>query len=127
MKVSIALLALVVGVVMLAGSAGQAAAPPSHYPLDLETAVAKAYGTRLTGTERSCTVWLNGRDEYALASVSLRGGGRDLGGFQFINTAGWFDMWRFHKPTAAVPTGGRAAVTKLVHRVAARCGSRWTP
>lgn len=119
--------AIVVAAAALLGGAGRAA-PPSRYPLDLDVAVGKAYGTSLSGIERSCTVWLNGgRDEYALAAVMLRNGRRDVGGFQFINTAGWFDMWRFHKPTAAVPAGARTTVTGLVRQLATRCATRWAP
>ena len=104
------------------------AAGPSPYPLDLSTAVGNAYGGRLTGIQRTCTVWLNGgRDEDALAAVTLRGGRSDVGGFQFINTAGWFDMWRYHAPTASVPAGQRATVTRLVRRIATNCAVRWTP
>ena len=122
-----ALVLLLAGAAMLLGGAGRAA-PPSRYPLDLDVAIGKAYGNRLTGIQRSCTVWLNaGRDEYALAAVTLRGGRRDVAGFQFINTAGWFDMWRFHEPTAAVPTDERATVKRLVRQVAATCAARWTP
>ena len=122
-----ALLALVVAAATLLAGGGRAARP-SPYPLDLNVAIRKAYGRQLTGIQRSCTVWLNGRrDEYALAAVTLRGGRRDVGGFQFINTAGWFDMWRFHKPTAGVPTNGRTTVTRLVRNLAADCEARWTP
>lgn len=119
--------AVVVAAAALLGGIGQAA-PPSRYPLDLDVAIGKAYGAGLSGIGRSCTVWLNGgRDEYALADVTLRNGGRDVGGFQFINTAGWFDMWRFHKPTAAVPAGARATVTSLVRQLATKCATRWAP
>jgi hypothetical protein len=107
---------------------GGAARPPSRYPLDLDTAIAKAYPRTFAGIERSCTVWLaNGRDEYALAVVSLRGGRTDVAGLQFVNTAGWFAMWRSHAPTAGVPKAQRATVTRLVREVAATCGARWTP
>jgi hypothetical protein len=106
---------------------GLAAGPPSRYPLDLDVAIGKAYAGKLTGIQRSCTVWLdNGRDEYALAAVTLRGGRQDLAGFQFINTAGWFTMWRNHAPTPAVPTTQRTTVARLVRQVAARCSTRWT-
>lgn len=125
MKIPLTLLVLV-GAAIITGGAAYGAAP-SRYPLDLDTAVAKAYGTRVSSIDRSCTVWLNGRDEYALASMTLRGGSRDVGGLQFINTAGWFDMWRFHKPTAGVPADARASVMRIVHQVAARCGLPWTP
>jgi hypothetical protein len=91
----------------LAGAAG-AAPPPSRYPLDLNTAIAKAYPTTFAGIQRSCTVWLNGgRDEYALATVILKNGHVATAGFQFINTAGWFNMWRSHAPTAASPRARR--------------------
>jgi hypothetical protein len=102
--------------------------PPSHYPLDLDVAIGKAYGSKLTGIQRSCTVWLDGgRDQYALAVVTVRGGRRDVAGFQFINTAGWFNMWRSHAPTVAVPTAQRSVVARLVRQVAADCHSPWTP
>jgi hypothetical protein len=102
--------------------------PPSRYPLDLDVAIGKAYGGKLTGIQRSCTVWLNGgRDEYALAAVTVRGGRSDVAGFQFINTAGWFNMWRFHAPTAAVPAKQRSVVAHLVRQVAAECRSPWAP
>src|SRR5579859_3565381 len=114
-------IAVVVAPAALLGGIGRAA-PPSRYPLDLDVAIGKAYETGLSGIERTCTVWLNGgRDEYALAAVTLRNGGRDVGGFQFINTAGWFDMWRFHKTTAAVPPGARRTVTGLVRQIATKC------
>ena len=119
--------AVVLASALFCAGAGSAARP-SPYPLDLSTAVASAYGGKLTGIQRDCTVWLNGgRDEYALAAVTLRGGESDVAGFQFINTAGWFTMWRYHAPTAGVPAGQRATVTRLVRRVAARCGARWAP
>ena len=127
--VRVSLVGLVAAVLLLAfaGAVG-AASPPSHYPLDLSTAVGNAYRGKLTGIQRMCTLWLNnGRDEYALAQVTLRGGRSDTGGFQFINTAGWFNMWRSHAPTAVVPAGQRATVTKLVRQVASTCGGRWTP
>jgi hypothetical protein len=108
--------------------AAAAARPPSRYPLDLETAIARAYPGTFAGIERSCTVWLNGgRDEYALATVTLGNGRVGTAGFQFINTAGWFNMWRSHAPTAAVPSGQRAGVARIVHDIAARCGARWSP
>lgn len=103
-------------------------ARPSPYPLDLSTAISTAYAGKLEAIQRSCTVWLNGgRDEYALAAVTLRGGRSDVGGFQFINTAGWFNMWRYHAPTAGVPAGQRAAVTRLVRQIARKCAMRWAP
>jgi hypothetical protein len=112
----------------LSGVGRAAQPPPSRYPLDLDVAIGKAYGSKLAGIQRSCTVWLNsGRDEYALAAVTVRGGRRDVAGFQFINTAGWFTMWRFHAPTAAVPTTQRSIVAHLVRRVAADCRSPWAP
>lgn len=111
----------------LAGAV-HAARPPSRYPLDLDVAIGNAYAGELTGIQRSCTVWLaGGRDEYALAAVTLRGGRTDVGGFQFINTAGWFSMWRFHAPTAGVPSETRPSVTRLVRTIAARCGAPWRP
>ena len=119
------LLALACALTLVSAGAAQ---PPSRYPLDLNVAIAKAYAGRLTGIERSCTVWFNGgRDEYALAAVTLNGGRKDVAGFQFINTAGWFDMWRFHAPTAAVPSTQKATVTRIVYQLAARCGTRWVP
>jgi len=125
---SASLLGLVVLLAVGFSGAGGAASPPSRYPLDLSTAVGNAYSGKLTGIQRMCTVWLNnGRDEYALAQVTLRGGRSDTGGFQFVNTAGWFNMWRHHAPTAAVPAGQRATVTQLVGQVARTCGVRWTP
>ncbi len=111
----------------LVGGAG-AAQPPSRYPLDLDTAIAKAYPGTFAGIQRSCTVWLNGgRDEYALATVTLKKGRVGTAGFQFINTAGWFNMWRAHAPTAAVPSGQKATVARIVHETAARCGAPWSP
>jgi len=105
-----------------------AAQPPSRYPLDLDTAIAKAYPGTFAGIERSCTVWLSsGRDEYALAAVSIRGGHTDIAGFQFINTAGWFNMWRSHATTVGVPTTQRATVARLVRDLSAKCSARWTP
>ena len=66
--------AVVVAAAALLGGIGRAA-PPSRYPLDLDVAIGKAYGAGLSGIGRSCTVWLNGgRDEYALADVTLRNG-----------------------------------------------------
>jgi hypothetical protein len=113
-------------VLVFAGIGG--AATPSRYPLDLSTAVANAYGGTLTGITRSCTVWLHGgRDEYALAAVTLRGGRNDTSGFQFLNTAGWFNMWRYHAPTASVPAAQRTIVAQLVGQVATICGGRWRP
>ncbi len=122
--------ALLVGLIgaLLGAGAVRAAQPPSRYPLDLDVAVGKAYAGRLTGIRRTCTVWLNnGRDEYALAAVTLRGGRLDVGGFQFINTAGWFNMWRFHAATPGVPAGQRTFVAHLVRQLAATCAARWTP
>jgi len=119
---------LAVACVLVAAGAARAAQPPSRYPLDLDVAIGKAYTGKLTGIQRSCTVWLNGgRDEYSLAAVSLKGGRKDVAGFQFINTAGWFDMWRHHAATAGVPLSQRATVLRLVHEVASKCGTRWTP
>lgn len=110
----------------LAGLGG--AAGSSHYPLDLNVAIGNAYSGKLTGIQRSCTVWFdNGRDEYALAAVSLHSGRHDVAGFQFINTAGWFNMWRSHATTAGVPASQRGTVARLVRQVAATCGARWTP
>jgi len=110
-----------------AGAAG-AAPPPSRYPLELDTAIAKAYPGTFAGLQRSCTVWLNGgRDEYALATVSLKNGRTDTAGFQFINTAGWFNMWRLHATTAAVPAGQRQTATRLMGQLATRCSARWAP
>ena len=123
---ALSLLVLAVALV-LAGAAG-AAPPPSRYPLDLDTAIAKAYPSTFAGIQRSCTVWLNGgRDEYALATVTLKSGHTDTAGFQFINTAGWFAMWRSHAPTTAVPSNERATVSRIVRQLAAKCHARWTP
>ena len=117
-----------IGSLLFVPGASGAAPPPSRYPLDLDTAIAKAYPGTFAGIQRSCTVWLNGgRDEYALATVSLSGGRTDLAGFQFINTAGWFNMWRLHAATAGVPKTQRATVAGLVRDVAAKCSARWTP
>jgi hypothetical protein len=122
---ALSLLALVCALTLVGAGAAQ---PPSRYPLDLNTAIGKAYTGKLSGIQRSCTVWLNGgRDEYALAAVTLHGGSRDVAGFQFINTAGWFDMWRFHAPTAAVPSSQKATVARIVRQLAARCGAQWAP
>lgn len=64
-----------------------AAQPPSRYPLDLNVAIAKAYAGKLTGIERSCTVWFNGgRDEYVLVAVTVDGGRKDVAGFQCRDT-----------------------------------------
>lgn len=120
--------AVAVALLLGVGAAQGAGQPPSRYPLDLDTAAAKAYPGTFAGIRRSCTVWLNnGRDEYALAAVSLRGGRGDTAGFQFVNTVGWFTMWRSHAATAAVPRTQRAAVARLVRLVAAKCGAHWTP
>lgn len=117
----------VIASTVLAG-ATPAARPPSRYPLDLDTAIARAYPGTFAGIQRSCTVWLNGgRDEYALAAVSLRDGRTDIAGFQFVNTAGWFNMWRSHAATAGVPTTQQATVARLVRRLSARCSARWSP
>lgn len=122
------LLLLLLACALVVAGAATAAPPPSRYPLDLDVAIGKAYPGTLSGIRRSCTVWLNGgRDEYALAAVTLHGGAKDVAGFQFINTAGWFTMWRHHAPTAAVPAGQKAAVGRIVRLVAARCGTRWAP
>lgn len=120
---------VLVAILAALGSAGAVrAAPPSHYPLDLDVAVGDAYKGTLTGIDRTCTVWLSGgREEYALAAVTLRGGRRDVAAFQFINTAGWFDMWRRHAPTAGVPASQRARVRSLVQRIAVACGAKWLP
>lgn len=126
MSFRLALLLALTGVLTLVGAA--AAQPPSRYPLDLDVAVGNAYPGKLTGLQRTCTVWLNGgRDEYALAAVTLKGGVKAVAGFQFINTAGWFDMWRSHAPTAAVPASQKATVARIVRQLAARCGARWSP
>jgi hypothetical protein len=117
-----------IGSLLVVPGSSRAAQPPSRYPLDLDTAIAKAYPGTFAGIQRSCTVWLNGgRDEYALAAVSLRGGRSDIAGFQFINTAGWFNMWRLHATTAGVPTTQRATVARLIRDVSAKCNARWTP
>jgi hypothetical protein len=115
-------------VLLFAARGAQAAESSSRYPLDLDTAVSRAYPGPFAGIERSCVVWLNGgRDEYALAQVSLRGGGTDTAGFQFINTAGWFNMWRAHTATTAVPKPQRPVVSALVRRLATKCAVRWAP
>jgi hypothetical protein len=59
--------------------------------------------------------------------VTLKNDHVATAGFQFINTAGWFTMWRSHAPTAAVPSGQKATVARIVHEIAARCGVRWSP
>jgi hypothetical protein len=119
--------AVLLAVALLLGGIGRAA-PPARYPLDLSVAVGEAYAGQLAGVERTCTVWLaGGRDEYALTEVTVKDGRHDTGGFQFINTAGWFAMWRFHKPTSGVPTAERATVIRLVRQIGVRCAAHWTP
>jgi hypothetical protein len=76
--------------------------------------------------QRTCTVTL-GRELLAVAAVSLRGGRTDVAGFQFINTAGWFNMWKAHAPTAGVPASLRPSVAKQMRRIAAACEARWSP
>jgi hypothetical protein len=113
-------------------SIGVLAAPTSGaetrlvgYPTDLNTAVMQAYPD-LTLIRRTCEVTLNnGRSLGALAVVTLRGGARDLGGFDFINTAGWFNMWRYGRTTRGVPRTQVANVKQEIRTLKAACGARW--
>lgn len=96
-----------------------------EYPADLNDAVARAYpNLRLIG--RTCEVSSDqGRSLEAVAAVMLRGGRHDLAGFQFINTAGWFNMWRQGAPTPAVPESRRAIVTGDIRRLKVACAKPW--
>jgi hypothetical protein len=102
--------------------AASAAAASSLYPLNLRVAVAKEYAPTKVTVASTCQRTYDGKDVYALVSVKKPGGRHSKSAFRFINTAGWFAMWRDGRPTAGVPGDQHARVRQLVARLEKTCG-----
>jgi hypothetical protein len=109
----IALTALVAAVLMFA-------LPAMGYPLTIAGAARQAYGPGHVKITTSCKKDF-GRHLYALVAVKLPNGKASTLALQFINTAGWFAMWKDNKVQSGVPASERAAVRSAVSTLQARC------
>lgn len=88
------MLALALCVLIVVGASASGRPQRSaRYPLSLEAAIVKAYAPGVPTILASCTTSTDGRDEFAIADVRIDGR-RSQAAFQFVNTAGWYRMWR---------------------------------
>ena len=112
---------LLAATAILAGSV----AASSGYPMTVKGAVATLYAPEKVRLVRVCKQTLfsaDGDAYYALAWVRRASGKRSQAAFQFINTAGWFAMWRDGRPTTGVPIRMRRRVQRTVVRLRSECG-----
>jgi len=106
-------------VLSLLGLVVAAPAFTARYPRVLSDAIAKAYAPRKVHTNSFCYQHIHNR-LYVLADVNYVS--NDKAGsvaFQWIETNGWFAMWRDGKVLPAVPKSERAhvrALMKTLHR-----------
>ena len=96
------------------------ALPAMGYPLTIAGAVKQAHGPRHVKITTSCKKDF-GRHLYALVAVKLPNGKASTLALQFINTAGWFAMWKDDKVLSGVPASERAAVRSDVSTLQAKC------
>lgn len=89
-----------------------------HYPLKLSVAVQKAYAPKINETCKKTF----GNQLYALVAVKIVSTGTaSTLALQFINTNGWFAMWKDGKVLPAVPKSQRENVVKIVNKLRAKC------
>ena len=88
------------------------ALPAMAYPLTIAGAVKQAYAPKHVKITASCKKGF-GRHLYALVGVTLPNGKASTLALQFINTAGWFAMWKDNKCS---PGFRRASVHPFVPR-----------
>jgi hypothetical protein len=93
------------------------------YPLKLGVAVQKAYSPVHVHIEKQCRVSLTGNDSYALVNVTTPTGRHSEVAFQFINTAGWFAMW---KDGRALRPAKITVVAPLVAKLKSKCANATT-
>jgi hypothetical protein len=110
----IVVLAVLVAAVLLL------ALPAMGYPLTVAGAVKQAYGPRHVKITTTCKKDFGGH-LYALVAVKLPNGKASTLALQFINTAGWFAMWKDNKVLFGVPARERAAVRSAVTTLRAKC------
>jgi hypothetical protein len=96
------------------------ALPAMAYPLTIGGAAKQAYAPKRVEITRTCKKTF-GRHLYALVAVSLSNGKASLLALQFINTAGWFAMWKDNKVLPAVPKSQRASVRSDVNKLRSKC------
>ncbi len=91
------------------------------YPKTLSLAVKKAYAPQKVKMNGPCKKTI-GNQLYALVPVTyVKSGKASTVAFQFINTAGWFAMWKDGKVLPAVAKNQRAKVRTTVNTLRARC------
>ena len=111
------LLGAVLAVVLLVSALPASA----RYPLKLSVAVAKAYAPKKVKINDKCKKTF-GNQLYALVAVKIvKTGKASTLALQFINTNGWFAMWRDNKVLPAVPKNQRQNVVKIVNKLRAKC------
>jgi hypothetical protein len=96
------------------------ALPAMGYPLTIAGAVKQAYGSRHVKITTICKKDFE-RHLYALVAVKLPNGKTSTLALQFINTAGWFAMWKDNKVLPGVPASERAAVRSDMNTLRAKC------
>jgi hypothetical protein len=96
------------------------ALPALSYPPTIAGAVKQAYAPKHVKITASCKKNF-GRHLYALVAVTLPNGKASTLALQFINTAGWFAMWKDNKVLPAVPKGQRAPVRSAVNTLRSKC------
>jgi hypothetical protein len=110
------LLGAVLAVVLLVS-----ALPAAGYPAKLSVAVHKAYAPKKITINDRCKKTF-GNQLYALVAVKIVSTGKaSTLALQFINTNGWFAMWRDNKVLPAVPKNQRDNVVKIVNKLRAKC------
>jgi len=110
-------LSLVAAVLLLTVAAPALA----RYPRVLSVAIAKAYAPRKVHTNEFCHKTIRNQ-VYVLVAVNyVKSGKASTLALQFINTGGWFAMWKDGKVLPAVPKRQRAHVRALVKNLRAQC------
>lgn len=91
------------------------------YPLSLTTAVRQAFRPNHVAIRRACEFSYGTRELYAFARVRRDNGTPGVAAFQFINTAGWFLMWKDGKVQRSVPSSFSSSVRRKAAQMGARC------
>jgi hypothetical protein len=93
----------------------------ARYPRVLAAAITKAYAPRKVHTTQFCYKHIDNR-LYVLASVTYLSNDKPSSvAFQWIETNGWFAMWKAGKVLPGVPKQERAHVRALVKNLRAQC------